>query len=265
MRRIAFINEKGGTCKTTLAVNVAAYFARQKSMKVLLIDLDTQGHAGKSLGVDVRTVQPNVFHLLSDPKVRLADCVQPTAVENLSVIPSYKEMSEFPVAVAHRPDRVRLLAERLASEEARGYDAVLFDAPPSMGLTTLNILVAATEVVVPVGLTYLSLDGCAEVVKTVQEVAEKHDRPDLRVTKVVPTLYRKTALADEILSRLKAYFPKELAQTPLGFNVKIDEAQSHGQTIWEYAQSSRGAQMLSAIAEEIHAAGRPAKRARAVA
>ena len=265
MRRVAFINEKGGTCKTTLAVNVGAYFARQKSMKVLLIDLDTQGHAGKSLGVDVRTVRPNVFHLLSDSKVRLADCVQPTAVENLSIIPAYKEMSEFPVAVANRKDRVKLLADRLASEEARGYDAVIFDAPPSMGLTTMNILVAATEVVIPVGLTYLSLDGCAELVKTVQDVAEKYDRPDLRVSKVVPTLYRRTALADEILSKLKEYFPKEISQTPLGFNVKIDEAQSHGQTIWEYAPSSRGAQMLGAIAEEIHAAGRSAKKTRAVA
>jgi chromosome partitioning protein len=253
-RKIAFINEKGGTCKTTLAVNVAAYFAKFKQMRVLLIDLDTQGHAGKSLGVDVRAVQPNVYHLLSDRSVRFEDVVQPTAIEGLSVLPSYKQMSEFPVAVASDPRRAFRLAERLEAPEAQGYDAVIFDAPPSMGLTTFNILVAATEVVIPVALTYLSLDGCAEVVETVRRVSEEHQRPDLHVSLVVPTLYRKTSLADEILAKLKAYFPECCANSALGMNVKIDEAQSHGQTIWEYSPKSKGAQMLQAVAEEVHAA-----------
>lgn len=261
MRRIAFINEKGGTCKTTLAVNVAAFFARKKGMKVLLVDLDTQGHAGKSLGVDVRSIRPNVFHLLTDQQVRLADCIQHTGVENLHVVPSYKEMSEFPVTVGQREDRAHLLARRIA-HEATGYDAVLFDAPPSMGLTTFNILVSATEVVIPVGLTYLALDGCAEMVQTVEDVASRYDRKDLRISLVVPTLYRKTALADEILSKLGEYFPDALAKSPLGFNVKIDEAQSHGQTIWDYAPWSRGAQMLEAIAEEVFAAGNAKSRRR---
>lgn len=260
MRRIAFINEKGGTCKTTLAVNVAAYFARQKKMKVLLIDLDTQGHAGKSLGVDVRSLEPNVFHLLTERSVTLAECTHPTGVENLSVVPSYKQMSEFPVKVGQRADREQLLAQRLDGE-AGDYDVVMFDAPPSMGLTTFNILVAATEVVIPVGLTYLALDGCAEMVKTVEEVAQKHARPQLHISLVVPTLYRKTALADEILKKLGEYFPKRMAKTPLGFNVKIDEAQSHGKCIWDYASWSRGAQMLEAISEEIHAAGPSRRRA----
>lgn len=259
MRRIAFINEKGGTGKTTLAVNTAAWLAREKGLNVLLVDLDTQGHSGKSLGVDVRTLPRNVFHLLTDESVRLADVVQPTSIAGLSVLPSYKEMGDFPVAVAQDARRAHRLADRLAQAEAAGYQALVFDAPPSMGLTTRNILVAATEVVVPVALTYLALDGCAEMVETVRKVGEEEARPELRVTKVVPTLYRKTALADAILERLKAYFPDALASIPLGFNVKIDEAQSHGKTIWEYAPSSRGAEMLAAIAQEIHDAPNPKK------
>ncbi len=259
-RRIAFINEKGGTCKTTLAVNVAAYFAQKKQKRVLLVDLDTQGHAGKSLGIDVRAVSPNVFHLLSDRKVQLADVVHRTAVENLWVVPSYKQMSELPVAAAGDERRVFRLSDRLAEPHAQTYDVVVFDAPPSMGLTTFNILAAATEVVVPVALTYLSLDGCAEVVETVRRVAEEHGRADLHVSLVVPTLYRKTALADEILEKLRQYFPDRCAKTPLGFNVKIDEAQSHGKTIWEYAPWSRGATMLQQIAEEIDAAGKSRQR-----
>jgi chromosome partitioning protein len=216
------------------------------------VDLDTQGHAGKSLGLDVRTLPRNVFHLLTDASVRLEDVVRPCAVEGLHVLPSYKEMADFPVAVASDERRAHRLAERLAPAEAAGYDVIVFDAPPSMGLTTRNILVAATEVVVPVALTYFALDGCAEVAETVRRVAETEGRPQLRVTKVVPTLQRKTALATAILERLEAYFPEALAATPLGYSVKVDEAQSHGKTIWEYAPRSKGAEMLAAIAEEIY-------------
>ncbi len=254
MRRIAFINEKGGTCKTTLAVNIAAYFAGQKGLKVLLLDLDTQGHAGKSLGLDVRSVSRNVFHFLLGDSTGLVDVVHPTAVTNLSLVPSYKEMSEFPTALASNPRRFYRLLERLEASDISEYDALIFDAPPSMGLTTFNILVAATEVVIPVALTYLALDGCAEIVETVRRVAEEHGRGELPITLVVPTLYRKTTLADEILAKLKSYFPETLAKTPLAFNVKLDEAQSHGKTIWEYAPSSRGAEMLASISEELLAA-----------
>jgi chromosome partitioning protein len=181
-------------------------------------------------------------------------------VENLSVIPAYKEMADFPLVVAQDERRAHRLAERLAPAEAAGFDAIVFDAPPSLGITTRNILVAATEVVVPVALTYFALDGCAEVADTVRQVAESEGCPELRITKVVPTLYRRTALASAILERLQAYFPETLAATPLGYNVKVDEAQSHGKTIWEYAPKSSGAQVLGAIAAEIY--GVPAKGSR---
>jgi len=253
MRRIALINEKGGTCKTTLAVNIAAYFAQRKGLRVLLADLDTQGHAGKSLGIDVRSISPNVFNFLVDESVRLEDVIQPTGLNNLSLIPSYKNMCEFPTELASDPRRFHRLLDRLSATEILDFDLIIFDAPPSMGLTTFNILVAATEVVVPVALTYLALDGCAEIVETVRRVVEEHGRSELRISLVVPTLYRKTALAEEILAKLKSYFPETLAHTPLAFNVKLDEAQSHGKTIWEYAPSSRGAQMIAAISEELWA------------
>ncbi len=251
MRRIAFINEKGGTCKTTLAVNIAAYLAGRKGMKVLLLDLDTQGHAGKSLGIDVRSLSRNIFHFLLDDSIRLEDVLQPTAISKLSLVPSYKEMSDFPTALASDSRRAHRLLDRLEASDLAGYEAVIFDAPPSMGLTTFNILVAATEVVIPVALTYLALDGCAEIVETVRSVAEEHARNELRISLVIPTLYRKTTLADEILAKLKSYFPETLAKMPLAYNVKLDEAQSHGKTIWEYAPSSRGARMLASISEEL--------------
>lgn len=249
MRRIAFINEKGGTCKTTLCVNVGAYLARTLSKRVLVVDLDTQGHAGKSLGLDVRTLRPNVFDLLTDDSLTVNQVARATATPGLDVVPSNKAMSDFPLEVAARKERNQLLDRKMQGLSL--YDYILYDAPPSMGLTTLNVMAACEEVVIPVALTYLGLDGCAEMVETVTRVARESSRPALHVAMVVPTLYRKTALADAILEKLRAYFPAEISATALGYSVKLDEAQSHGQTIWEYAPSCSGAKMIRAIADEL--------------
>lgn len=253
-RRIAFINEKGGTCKTTLAVNTAAWLALKREKRVLLVDLDTQGHAGKCLGIDVRSVTPNAFDWLTRDDVRLGDVTRPTAMPGLSVVPAYKQLAELPQVLSADPQRARRLANRLEVPEADAYDYIVFDAPPSLGLVTTNILVAASEVVIPVAVTYLSLDGCAEMVQTIEQVTAEHALPQLPVSLVVPTLYRKTALADEILAKLQQYFPGRCA-APVALNVSIDEAQSHGKTIWEYAPWSRGATLLQAVAENIERAG----------
>jgi chromosome partitioning protein len=248
-RAIAFINEKGGVGKTTLAVNVAAYFALKKNKRVLLMDLDGQGHAGKTLGLDVRSLSPTMFHLLTRDDVSLDAVTRSTAVKNLWVVPARKDLGDFPVVAAGLPDKERRLARRLEGEAER-YDLVIFDAPPSMGLVTVNVLLAATEVVIPVGTTYLGLDGCAEMAATIEQVSRDFNHPTLRISKVVPTLYRKTQLSDEVVQKLRAHFPRRVCE-PMALNVAIDEAQGHGQTIWEYAPWSRGATILQRVAEAI--------------
>jgi chromosome partitioning protein len=252
MRRIAFINEKGGTCKTTLCVNVAARLAG-RGLRVLLADLDTQGHAGKSLGVDVRGRFPTIHDwLLRD--VPFADVALPTAIPSLTLLPANKDLAGFPVAVAAAPDRAERLARRLDLLGEDLFDVVLLDAPPSVSLVTENVLVAAREVVVPVALTYLALDGCAEIVQSLDRMREERGvAPTLSL--VVPTLYRKTQLAEEILAKLRERFPAELSPTVLGWSVKVDEAQSHGRTVFEHAPRSSGARALAAIADEILARG----------
>lgn len=253
-RRIAFINEKGGVGKTTLAVNVAAYFAQKKNQRVLLVDLDTQGHAAKSLGIDVRAGVPNVFSLLTEDEVSAEHVTRASGVPNLWVIPSWKEMADFPTRAANDPERARRLARKLGGFDER-FDFVVFDAPPSLGLTTTNALLAAEEVVIPVATTYLALDGCAEMAATVKRVSEIYGHSSLRVTQVVPTLHRKTQLAEEIVVKLREHFPRRVCE-PMSFNVAIDEAQGHGKTIWEYSPWSRGATILQAVAEAIDRAGR---------
>lgn len=250
MRRIAFINEKGGSCKTTLAVNTAAYFASQFGAKVLLVDMDPQGQTGKSLGFYVRELSPTVAELLTDPALEIQACIRPSQVERLDVLVSNKRLADFPLEVANDADRERKLADRLHG--LNGYDFLMIDSPPSTGLITTNIMLAVEEIVVPVSLTYFALDGCAEIVESIEMVHRKHGKNDLRISLVVPTLYRATKLADEILGKLKRYFPGRVAHTVIGYNVKIDEAQSHGKTIWEYASWSRGAHMLEALAKEVY-------------
>jgi chromosome partitioning protein len=249
MRRIAFINEKGGTCKTTLCVHVGAWLASAHGLRVLVADLDTQGHAGKSLGVDVRRLSPTVHDWLVGGATFEA-VVRRTPVPGLDLAPANKELAGFPVAVAASPDRAERLDRRLDALGEDRYDAVLIDAPPSRSLVTENVLAAARELVVPVAVTYLALDGCAEILASLEVLRSERGRaPEIAL--VVPALYRKTQLADEILEKLRERFPGRVSRTVLGWSVKVDEAQSHGRTVFEHAPRSSGARALAAIADEV--------------
>jgi len=247
-RKIAFVNEKGGSCKTTLSVNTAAYLAA-KGEKVLLIDMDPQGQVGKSLGFDVAAAEPTIFEVLTDANVAARDAVYGTEIANLDVILANKLLVDFPVIAAVDDDRVMKLKDKL--DKLRGYDYIIVDSPPSLGLITLNIMLAVKEIIIPVSLTYLALDGCSEIDETVTNVRDTYGKKDLKITLVVPTLYRRTNLADAILAKLRDFYADRVAKTVVGYNVAIDEAQSFGRTIWDYKPRSHGAQMLAALAEEI--------------
>ena len=246
MRRIAFINEKGGTCKTTLCVNVAARLDA-RGRRVLVADLDTQGHAAKSLGVDPRRLSPTVHEWLLGT-ASFAAVVRRTPIPGLDLLPANKDLAAFPAVAGPSGDGA--LRRRLDELPPGTYDAVLVDSPPSRSLVTDGILAAASEIVIPVALTYLALDGCAEILESLERLrAERGTAPAL--TLVVATLYRKTRLADEILAKLRERLGDAVSPTVLGWSVKVDEAQSHGQTVFEWAPRSSGARALAAIADEI--------------
>jgi chromosome partitioning protein len=274
-RRIAFINEKGGSAKTTLTANLGAYLALRRGRRVLAIDMDPQGQLGKVLGVDVRRTARSAIDLLLDTMLDDAALDVPgprpaaggrdatsglpvvqTRIPNLDIVVANKALALFPAWDGGDGDATERLARTLRSFDAvEDYDFVLFDAPPSFGPLTLNVLRAATELVVPVPLTFLALDGCAELVRSVAMVRSRYRNPELRISMVVPTFYRRTRMAHEALDRLKERFPKELAHTVVGLHVKLDEAQSHGLSIFEYAPSSRAARAMAALAEELELRG----------
>jgi chromosome partitioning protein len=267
-RRVAFINEKGGSAKTTLVANLGAYLALRRGRRVLAIDMDPQGQLAKVFGVDHRAPGRTAIDLLldallGDPGLDRApvrgggpSSVLPTVktrIAGLDLVVANKSLGLFPSW--HDADDAdptgRLAAALGAAPELARYDFVLFDAPPSFGPLTLNVLRAADEVVIPVPLTYLALDGCAELMRTLATVRERYGHSQLRVTMVVPTFYRRTKLAHDILEQLKRRFPKEIAHLVIGYHVRIDEAQSKGLSVFEYAPSDRGARALAELAEEL--------------
>ena len=271
-RRVAFINEKGGSAKTTLVANLGAYLSLRRGRRVLAIDMDPQGQLAKVFGVDHRAPSRTAIDLLLDAalgeetRTRSATVlpIVKTRIHGLDLIVANKSLGLFPGwQDRDDPDPTARLAAALdAAPELARYDFVLFDAPPSFGPLTLNVLRAADEVVVPVPLTYLALDGCAELMRTLATVRERYGHAQLRLSMVVPTFYRRTKLAHDILEQLKQRFPKEIAHGVIGYHVRIDEAQSKGMSVFEYAPSDRGARALAEVAEELElrapaAAGEP--------
>ena len=261
-RRIAFINEKGGSAKTTLVANLAVYLTLHRGRRVLALDMDPQGQLARALGVELGAGGPSAVDLLLDEM--LDDALDrsapargtlprvPTRIRGLDLVGANKALGLAGALEPAGDEATAKLARSLdALFEAEDYDFLLIDAPPSFGPLTLNVLRAAREVVIPVPLTWLGLDGCAALLRTIETVRTRYGNPTLRITMVIPTFYRRTRMAHELLDRLKARFPKELAHTVLGYHVKIDEAQSRGQSIIEYAPNDRGSKAFAALAEEL--------------
>jgi chromosome partitioning protein len=262
-RRIAFINEKGGSAKTTLVANLAAHLALHRGRRVLALDMDPQGQLARALGTELPAGGPSAVDLLLDEMLDDDALDRPapargvlprvaTRIRGLDLVGANKALGlAGSLEPAGEEATARLSRSLDTLFERDDYDLLLIDAPPSFGPLTLNVLRAVREVVVPVPLTWLGLDGCANLLRTIETVRTRYDNPGLRISMVIPTFYRRTRMAHELLERLKARFPKELAHTVLGYHVKIDEAQSRGKSIVEYAPKDRASKAFAALAEEL--------------
>jgi len=248
MISFALINEKGGSGKTTLAVNIASYFALYKNQKVLLVDMDPQGQSGKALGLNVRELDNTVFEAITG-EVPIKDCIYETGIDKLSILPSNKSLIKLPIILANSTERDLKLKKVLS--KLRKYDVIIIDSPPSLGLMSFNVMAAVKNIIIPVSLTYLAMDGTAEIIETIDTLKEANHLNELSIFMMIPTMYRKTRLANEILNSLYNHFPQFVSKNIIPMNVKIDEAQSFGKTIWEYSPKSKGAEILKKLAEEI--------------
>ena len=262
-RRILTVaNQKGGVGKTTSTVNLAAGLALQ-GLKVLVIDLDPQGNASTALGVDHRSGVPSVYEVLLG-EINIADAAaQSTQSNNLYCVPATIDLAGSEIELVTMVARESRLKEALNSEslEQLAPDYVFIDCPPSLGLLTVNALVAAHEVLIPIQCEYYALEGLGQLLRNI-ELVQSHLNPALWVSTILLTMYDgRTKLADQVTSEVRGHFGDLTLRTVIPRSVKISEAPGFGQTVLTYDPGSRGSMSYLDAAREIAERGAERKTA----
>jgi chromosome partitioning protein len=253
----AVVNQKGGVGKTTTAVNVAAFMALF-GRRVLLVDLDPQGNATSGVGIDKQTVKASTYDVLIDDRP-IESTALATQVENLFVLPSTLDLAGADVLLMSRIARETVL--RRALDPVRSaYDVVLIDAPPSLGLLTLNALVAADSVIIPIQTEYYALEGISQLLKTI-ELIKRNMNASLEIALVILTMYdTRTKLGQQVSEEVRRFFADRVSATTVPRNVRLSEAPSYGRPIALYDPKSRGAIAYRRITEEVLANGKERSR-----
>jgi chromosome partitioning protein len=245
---IAICNQKGGTGKTTTSINLAVYFAVE-GKKTLLIDADPQGNSTSGLGVDKNSVDKSVYHLLID-HVEPADVIRKTDIENLSIIPSNIDLIGAEIELVDVEGREQKLKKAL-DKITNDFDYIVIDCPPSLGLITLNSLVAASCVLIPVQCEYYALEGLGQLTKTINLVKENLN-PILAIEGVLLTMADfRTNLTQEVINETRSFFNNQVFETIIPRSIRLSEAPGFGKPIYAYDKNSIGAQKYASLAKEI--------------
>ncbi|MDR1806307.1 MAG: ParA family protein [Propionibacteriaceae bacterium] len=250
-RVIVIANQKGGVGKTTTAVNIAAALA-QGGLRVLLIDVDPQGNASTALGVDHREGIRGTYEVLLDRDAIAWHAVASGEAPNLLVLPATIDLAAAELDLVAVAGRERRLADALdAYLRDHEPDYVILDCPPSLGLLTLNGLVAATEILIPIQTEYYALEGVSQLMRTIDLVTQNLN-DHLQLSTVILTMYdARTRLSAQVADEVRRHFPEQTLATVVPRSVRIAEAPSYGQTVMTYHAQSAGAEAYRAIAREI--------------
>ena len=247
-RVICISNQKGGVGKTTTAINLSASLAASER-KTLLLDMDPQGNAGSGLGISLGGIEGTIYEALLGQKT-LNELAQPTALRFLEVVPSSRELTGAEVELVSLDRREFRLREALSSIQG-AYDYILIDCPPSLGLLTLNALIAAHSVLIPLQCEYYALEGLSQLLHTIQLVKENLN-PSLTVEGILLTMFDSRAnIAHQVARDVREHFPDLVFDVVVPRNVRLSECPSHGKPIVLYDIKSKGCESYLALGNEI--------------
>lgn len=247
-RIIAVVNQKGGVGKTTTTINLAVYLSLL-GKRVLVIDIDPQGNASSGFGLEQKQIKKGLYEVLINPDTKITEAIK-AHKENLHILPSTPDLAGATIDLVSQPSREFRLRENL-QDIIDLYDFILIDNPPSLGLLTINGLVAATEVLIPVQCEYYALEGLSQLLNTINLIKE-HLQPELRILGAVMTMHdSRNKLSKAVFQELYQHFPNRIFRSIIPRNVRLAEAPSYGQSIYEYDQHSLGARAYKRLAQEI--------------
>lgn len=245
---VAVVNQKGGVGKTTTAINLGAYLA-QSGKFVLLLDIDPQGNATSGLGVEMQSVEKGVYEAMIG-QCAFREIIRSTKIEGYRVAPATLSLSGASVELVDVPNREFLLSQAL-TEVRNDFDYVIIDCPPSLGILTVNALVSADEVLIPVQAEYYALEGLGQLMNTI-EMVKKNIKPELEVKGVVLTMFdKRNRLSEQVMQEIYKYFPNKIFRSVIPRNVRLAEAPSHAKTIAEYDPYSKGGKAYERLAREV--------------
>lgn len=246
---ISIANQKGGVGKTTTAVNLSgalAYLGR----KVLLIDMDPQGNASRSVGIDAADVEASLYHVLTG-QAQIENVIRPTSLRNMFVLPASMELAGADLEIASSFTDKQQRLKRQLDRVSANYDYVIIDCPPSLGLLNVNALVASNSVLIPLQCEYYAMEGLAQLLSTIRKIKQTMNS-DIEIEGVLLTMADfRTKFANEVASEIRKFFKEKVYETSIPRQVKLAEAPSKGKTIVEYSVNSKGGVAYIDLAREV--------------